>query len=89
MKKRFINRRNKVKAIPRFERPVTSRVAAPLIGVHYKTLEAMACRGEVPATKLGKSWQFRISRLSLWFDARLEANVVKHSPQTNKKEDET
>lgn len=71
------------------EWPVNSRTAAPLFGLHYKTLERMARRGEVPATKLGKSWQFRMSRLSSWFDARLDANVVKQSPQTNKKEDET
>ncbi len=58
-----------------FERPVSSRVAAPLVGLHYKTLEAMARSGKVPAVKMGKSWLFRISRLSKWFDAKLESNI--------------
>jgi excisionase family DNA binding protein len=54
-----------------FENPVTSRIAAPLVGVHYKTLERMARAGNVPATKIGKSWLFRLSALSTWFDTEL------------------
>lgn len=47
-----------------FEKPVTSRVAAPLIGVHYKTLEQMARTGNIPAPKIGKSCLFRLLALS-------------------------
>ena len=72
-----------------FEPPVDSKTAAALLGIHYKTLERMARYGEVPATKSGKSWQFRVSRLSTWFDAKLDANVGKHFKTINKKEDET
>jgi excisionase family DNA binding protein len=59
-----------------FERLVNCRVAAPLVGVHYKTLERMARTGEVPAVKMGKCWLFKISLLSQWLDARLESNVT-------------
>lgn len=59
-----------------FENPVTSRIAAPLVGVHYKTLERMARAGEVPAMKLGRTWQFRLSALSTWFDTELQSNVT-------------
>jgi excisionase family DNA binding protein len=62
-----------------FENPVTSRIAAPLVGVHYKTLERMARAGNVPATKIGKSWLFRLSALSTWFDTELQSNVTNHS----------
>lgn len=63
-------------ALDRFEQPVTSRVAAPLVHIHYKTLEEMARAGEVPAVKLGKCWLFRISLLNKWLDSELESNVV-------------
>ena len=62
--------------LDRFEQPVTSRVAAPLVHVHYKTLEEMARAGELPAVKLGKCWLFRMSLLSKWLDSQLESNVV-------------
>ena len=59
-----------------FEPPVTSRIAAPLVQIHYKTLEEMARAGEVPAVKLGKSWLFRMSLLNKWLDSQLESNIV-------------
>lgn len=62
-----------------FERPVNSRVAAPLVGLHYKTLERMARVGDVPAVKMGKCWLFRISILSKWFDSQLGRNATRHA----------
>jgi len=61
--------------IVQFEKTVNSRAAAPLVGVHYKTLEEMARAGEVPAAKIGKQWLFRISILSNWFDEQLRSNL--------------
>jgi len=55
-----------------FEPLLTSREAAPFLRVHYKTLEAMARAGAIPAMKRGKSWVFRLSRLSEWIDRELE-----------------
>ena len=56
-----------------FEPLLTSREAAPFLRLHYKTLEMMARAGVVPATKKGKSWVFRLSRLSKWIDQELES----------------
>ena len=61
--------------LERFEQPVTSRVAAPLVHIHYKTLEEMARAGQLPAVKLGKSWLFRMSLLNKWLNSQLESNV--------------
>jgi excisionase family DNA binding protein len=68
-----------------FERPVNSREAAPLFGLHYKTLERMARLGQVPAAKPGKEWLFRTSRLSKWFDLQMDANI---SGQNNSSSEE-
>jgi excisionase family DNA binding protein len=69
-----------------FEKLVNSRTAATLIGVHYKTLERMARHGEVPALKLGKSWQFRLSMLSHWLDGQLKSNTNQVPSPSNRKE---
>jgi excisionase family DNA binding protein len=87
MRKRLIHHKSEVKTIRNFEQPVDSRTAAAFLGIHYKTLERMARKGEVPATKLGKSWQFRLSVLSKWFDAQLNSNVARHPATTNQKEE--
>jgi len=60
-----------------FEPLLTSREAAPFLRLHYKTLESMARAGEVPATKKGKSWLFRLSRLSEWIDQELQSKAVR------------
>jgi excisionase family DNA binding protein len=56
-----------------FEPLLTSREAAPFVRLHYKTLELMARKGTVPGMKKGKSWVFRLSRLSKWIDQELES----------------
>ena len=60
-----------------FEPPLTSREAAPFLRVHFKTPERMARAGAVPAIKKGKSWMFRLSRLSAWIDQELESKAVR------------
>lgn len=59
-----------------FEPLLTSREAALFLRPHCKTLEMMARAGEVPATKKGKSWVFRFSRLSEWIDQELDSRAV-------------
>ena len=53
-----------------FERLLTLREAADLLGIHWKTLEIQARRGEVPATKIGNRWRFRTSVLDQWLVSR-------------------
>ena len=71
-----------------FEPPVDSRTAAAALGIHYKTLEREARKGRVPATKLGRSWQFRMSVLSDWFDGKLISNSEINSKGNKKKEEQ-
>ena len=40
--------------------------AAKLLGVHGKTIQAMARAGTIPCTRLGKYWRFRASALDAW-----------------------
>jgi hypothetical protein len=70
-----------------FEPLVDSRTASTAIGIHYKTLERMARKGLVPAAKLGRSWQFRLSILSDWFNRKLTSNVETNSQANEKKEE--
>jgi excisionase family DNA binding protein len=56
-----------------FEPLLTIREAAPFLRLHYKTLESMARAGVVPATKHGKSWVFRLSRLSDWINREIDS----------------
>jgi excisionase family DNA binding protein len=58
-----------------FEPLLTSREAAPLLHVHYKTLERMARTGLIPATKQGRCWLFRASKLNCWINAALDLNT--------------
>ncbi|MGH9547091.1 MAG: helix-turn-helix domain-containing protein [Terriglobales bacterium] len=53
-----------------FERLLTLREAADLLGLHWKTVEVLARRGQIPAIKIGKRWRFRISLLDEWLSAR-------------------
>ena len=46
-----------------FERLLTLREEADLLGIHWKTLEIQARRGEIPATKIGNRWRFSPSSL--------------------------
>lgn len=69
--------------VPHHEETVDLRTAATFLRISCKTLERMARRGEVPADKPGKSWQFLLSLLSEWRKERMNSNVVKHTPTNN------
>lgn len=71
----------------RFEPLLDSREAARYLRVHYKTLEAKARLGLVPAMKEGKSWLFRLSLLSEDVDRKLKSNVTNHAALTRDRKD--
>jgi excisionase family DNA binding protein len=54
-----------------FERLLDSDEAAALLGIHKKTLQRMACSGEVPGVQIGDLWRFRASTLNDWLASRL------------------
>jgi len=45
-------------------------------GLHPKTVQRMARRGELPAYRIGKYWRYRASELSAWL-------VLKSTGQNN------
>ena len=45
-------------------------------GLHPKTVQRMARRGELPAYRVGRYWRFRASELSAWL-------VLQSSGQNN------
>jgi excisionase family DNA binding protein len=71
----------------RFEPLLDSREAARYLRVHYKTLEAKARLGLVPAMKEGKSWLFRLSLLSEDVDRKLKSNVTNRAALTRDRKD--
>jgi len=66
-----------------FEQLLTLKEAADLLGIHWKTLEIQARRGEVPATKIGKRWRFRISVLNEWLAVRFGPKRVEDAAGFN------
>jgi hypothetical protein len=48
------------------EESVDSRTAAAFLRIHPKTLERRARKGQIPAMKFGKEWQYLLSLLSEW-----------------------
>ncbi len=50
-----------------------SHEAAAVLGVHPRTLQRMAQRGQIAGVQVGKLWRFRPSSLSNWIDNRLSA----------------
>jgi excisionase family DNA binding protein len=71
-----------------FEPLLDSREAAPYVRLHYKTLEAKARLGLIPAMKEGKSWLFRLSLLDEYIDRQLKSNVTNHAALTPNRKDQ-
>lgn len=68
-----------------FEQLLTLKEAADLLGIHWKTLESQARRGQIPATKIGKRWRFRTSVLNDWVAARFTPANVESASSLNVK----
>lgn len=71
-----------------FEPLLDSREASRYLRIHYKTLEAKARFGLVPAMKEGKSWLFRLSLLDQYIDCQLKSNVTNHAALTPNRKDQ-
>ena len=54
-----------------FEPLLDDKQAAGLLGMHEKTLQRMARRGEVPCYRIGRFWRYRASELNCWLRGRL------------------
>ena len=53
------------------ERLIDSEEAAAIIGIHPKTLQKMARRGQIRGLHVGKLWRFRASTIEEWIAREL------------------
>jgi excisionase family DNA binding protein len=68
-----------------FEPLLDARQAATLLGgLHVKTVQRMARRGELPGYQIGKFWFFRASELSQWL--MLHSSSQNNPPAQTRKE---
>lgn len=65
--------------------PLMSEVEAAqfLGGLHPKTVQRMARRGELPAYRIGRYWRFRASELCAWLALQ---STRQNSPTAQKRE---
>jgi excisionase family DNA binding protein len=55
--------------------PWDAMQAGEFLGVKPKTARAMAARGEIPATKVGRAWRYDEATLSEWLQGKTRENV--------------
>jgi len=51
-----------------FEPLLDDKQAAAILGLHPKTLQRLARRGEIPTVRIGRYWRYRASVLNQWID---------------------
>ena len=61
-----------------------AEAAAFLGGLHPKTVQRMARRGEIPSYRVGKYWRYRASELSKWLVLHSSGQI--HPPAQTRKE---
>lgn len=69
-----------------FEVLLNLQEAAAILGLHWKTLEAMARNHKVPALKVGKRWRFRLSSLNAWLENELNSSTTIHAAVTGEEQ---
>jgi hypothetical protein len=75
---------------PQPEESVDSQTAAAFLRIHPKTLERKARKGQIPAMKLGKEWQYLLSLLSEWREGQMNSNLngYRHPNHNEQKKNE-
>ena len=63
-----------------------SEAAQFLGGLHPKTVQRMARRGEVPHYRVGKYYRYRASELDAWLDSQVHSASQKNPPAHARKE---
>jgi excisionase family DNA binding protein len=51
-----------------FEPLLDDKQAGELLGLHCKTVQRLARRGEIPAVRIGRYWRYRASSLNAFID---------------------
>lgn len=64
--------------ILRFEPLLDDERAAEFLGgIHPKTLQRMARRGEIPAYRVGRFWRYRASELDEWLRVKSSGRIAR------------
>ncbi|MGO9211050.1 MAG: helix-turn-helix domain-containing protein [Terriglobales bacterium] len=56
-----------------FEPLLDDDQAAELLGLHPKTLQRLARRGQIPAYRIGRFWRYRVSELDAWLRSGIQS----------------
>jgi len=60
------------------ERLIDDEEAAQLLGgIHPKTLQRMARKGEVPAYRVGRFWRYRATELNDWLRLKSTGRIAR------------
>jgi excisionase family DNA binding protein len=51
-----------------FEPLLSDADAGKLLGLHPKTVQRLARKGELPAVRIGRYWRYRATELNRWID---------------------
>ena len=51
-----------------FEPLLDDKQAGEMLGLHPKTVQRLARRGEIPAVRIGRYWRYRASALNHWIE---------------------
>ena len=59
-----------------FEPLLDDKQAGEMLGLHPKTLQRLARRGEIPAVRIGRYWRYRASALNQWIEVNSSGQLA-------------
>lgn len=54
--------------IENFEPLLSDEQVGQMLGLHPKTVQRLARRGEIPAVRIGRYWRYRATALNDWIE---------------------
>jgi len=57
-------------------RLLTPSEVGELLGIHGKTVERMARRGELPGRRVGRYWRFAEKNIAAWIDKPITSSLA-------------
>jgi excisionase family DNA binding protein len=62
-----------------FEPLLDDGQAGEMLGLHPKTIQRLARRGEIPAVRIGRYWRYRASALNRWVEVQSQQHRPCHT----------
>ena len=60
-----------------FEPLLDDKQVGELLGLHSKTVQRLARKGEIPAVRIGRYWRFRATALNSWLGVQSEGQSTR------------